>query len=70
MAQDEFVIEEADDRTILVRHQIDGVGYLLVIKGRSFSDLAENEPNPCDVSLRSQARSFALQEARSRGWVD
>jgi hypothetical protein len=70
MTQNEFVIEEADGKTILVRHLIAGVRYLFVIKGRTFSDLAGKGPKPSDLSLRNQARAFAMQEARLQGWVD
>jgi hypothetical protein len=65
-----FVVEEADDSTILVRHILAGVRFLFVIKGRTFDGQAGQEPNPSDLSLRNQARAFALREARTRGWVD
>ena len=47
MIQDDFVIEEADDKTILVRHLIAGVRFLFVIKGRKYSDLPENRCTRC-----------------------
>ena len=65
-----FVVEEADDSTILVRHILAGLRFLFVIKGRTFDGKAGQEPNPSDLSLRNQARAFALREARTRGWVD
>jgi len=65
-----FVVEEVDDSTILVRHILAGVRFLFVIKGRTLDGQAGQEPNPSDLSLRNQARAFALREARTRGWVD
>ena len=70
MTRDEFVIEEADETTILVRHSLAGVRFLFVMKGRTFYDVAGNEPKPSDLSLRNQARTFALHEARKQGWID
>ena len=70
MARDEFVIEEADDTTILVRHLLAGVRFLFVMKGRRFAGADANEPRLSDLSLRNQARTFALQEARTQGWID
>ena len=70
MTRDEFVIEEADETTILVRHLLAGVRFLFVMEGRTFRDVAGNEPKPLDLSLRNQARTFALWEARTRGWID
>ena len=70
MARDEFVIEEADDTTILVRHLLAGVRFLFVMKGRRFDGGDANEPKSSDLSLRNQARIFALDEARVQGWVD
>lgn len=70
MTQDEFVIEEADDATILVRHLLSRVRFLFVMKGRRFDGVAGTEPKPSDLSLRNQARTFALHEARTRGWID
>ena len=67
--QREFVIEEADHATILVRHMLAGVRFLFVIRGRTL-DGQTLEPPPSDFSLRNQARMFALHEARTRGWVD
>jgi hypothetical protein len=67
---DGFVVEEADDSTIVVRHILAGVRFLFVIKGRTFDGHAGQEPNPSDLSLRNQGRAFALREARTRGWVD
>ena len=60
MARDEFVIEEADDTTILVRHLLAGVRFLFVMKGRRFDGGDANEPKSSDLSLRNQARIFAL----------
>jgi len=70
MIQDEFVIEEADGKTILVRHLIAGIRFLFLIKGRKLSGAAGNDPKPYDLSLRNQARTFALQEARIQGWIE
>jgi len=70
MTQDEFVIEEAGDKTILVRHLLAGVRFLFVMKDRKFAGVAGNEPKPSDLSLRNQARRFAMQEARIQGWID
>lgn len=70
MTQDEFVIEEAGDKTILVRHSLAGVRFLFVMKDRKFAGAAGNEPKPSDLSLRNQARRFAMQEARIQGWID
>ena len=70
MAQNEFVIEEADETTILVRHLSAGVRFLFVMKGRRFDCLDANEPKPSDLSLRNQGRTFALHEARTQGWID
>ena len=70
MTQDEFVIEEAGDKTILVRHLVAGVRFLFVMKDRKFADVAVDELKPLDFSLRNQARRFALQEARIQGWID
>ncbi|WGJ15841.1 hypothetical protein QEV83_06180 [Methylocapsa sp. D3K7] len=70
MPQDEFVIEEADDVTILVRHLLADVRFLFVMKGRKFNGVDANEPKPSDLSLRNQARAFALHEARIQGWID
>jgi hypothetical protein len=70
MTRDEFVIEEADDTTILVRHLLAGVRFLFVMKGRRFDGVDANELKPSDLSLRNQARTFALHEARTRGWID
>jgi hypothetical protein len=33
-------------------------------------DLLANEPKPSDLSLRNQALTFALHEARTQGWID
>jgi hypothetical protein len=70
MSRDEFVIEEADDRTILVRHMLADVRFLFVIRGRKLDGAGADEPKPSDLSLRNQARTFALDEARTQGWVD
>ena len=70
MAQDEFVIEEANNATILVRHLPAGVRFLFVMKGRKFDGEAGNELKPSDLSLRNQARTFALHQARMHGWID
>jgi hypothetical protein len=70
MPHDEFVIEEAGDKTILVLHLLAGVRFLFVMKDRKFADVAGNEPEPSNLSLRNQARTFALQEARIQGWID
>jgi hypothetical protein len=70
MTADEFVIEEADDTTILVRHLLAGVRFLFVMKGRRFVGIDANEPKPSDLSLRNQAGTFALDEARIQGWID
>jgi hypothetical protein len=70
MTRDEFVIEEADYTTILVRHLLAGVRFLFVMKGRRFDGVDANELKPSDFSLRNQARTFALHEARTRGWID
>ena len=72
MTQDEFVIEEAGDKTILVRHLLAGMRFLFVMKDRKFTDVAVDERKPLDliISLRNQARRFALQEARIHGWID
>ena len=67
--REEFVIEEAGRATILVRHILAGVRFLFVIRNRTL-DGQIAPPLPSDFSLRNQARRFALQEARSRGWVD
>jgi hypothetical protein len=64
MHQDEFIIQEADNTTILVRHLLAGVRFLFVLKGRRFNVIDANEPKPSDLSLRNQARTFALREAR------
>ncbi|HXW72699.1 MAG TPA: hypothetical protein VEK34_14955 [Methylocella sp.] len=55
--------------TILVRHMLAGVRFLFVIRGRTL-DGQTVQPPPSDFSLRNQARLFAPQEARTRGWVD
>ena len=71
MNQSEFVIEEADEATVLVRHRVAGVRFLFVIKSRRFSDLGnDDQPKESDLSLRTQARRFALQQARAQGWID
>ena len=70
MTREEFVIEEADDRTILVRHLLADVRFLFVIRGRRLDGAGANEPRPSDLSLRNQARTFALEEARTQGWID
>ena len=70
MTQDEFVVEEADNAKILVRHLSAGVRFLFVMKGRKFDGVAGNEPKPFDLTLRNQARTFALHEARTQGWID
>ena len=70
MTRDEFVIEEADDRTILVRHVLADVRFLFVIRGRRLDGAGANELRPSDLSLRNQARTFALQQARTQGWID
>jgi hypothetical protein len=70
MIQDEFIIEEASNATILVRHLPAGVRFLFVMKGRKFNGEAGNDPKPSDLSLRNQARTFALHEARTHGWID
>ncbi|HXW71281.1 MAG TPA: hypothetical protein VEK34_07575 [Methylocella sp.] len=67
--QREFLVEEADEATILVRHILAGVRFLFVIRSRTL-DGQTAQPPLSDFSLRNQARLFALQEARSRGWVD
>ncbi|HTV33958.1 MAG TPA: hypothetical protein VME69_12795 [Methylocella sp.] len=66
----EFILEEADPSTILVRHLIAGVRFLFVIKGRRLDGQMGREPQMNDLSLRNQARIFALREARLRGFVD
>ena len=66
----EFVLEEADPSTILVRHLWAGVRFLFVIRGRKLDGLMGREVQITDLSLRNQARIFALHEARLRGWVD
>ena len=40
MTQDEFVIEEAGDKTILVRHLLAGVRFLFVMKDRKFAGVS------------------------------
>jgi hypothetical protein len=70
MTQDEFVIEEADHKTILVRHLPAGVRFLFVMRGRKLDGATGGEPKPADLSLRNQARIFALREARAQGWID
>jgi hypothetical protein len=70
MTRDEFVIEEADGATILVRHLLAGVRFLFLIKGRKFDGILGNELILSDHSLRNQARTFAVQEARTQGWID
>jgi hypothetical protein len=70
MARDEFIIEEADDTTILVRHLFSRVRFLFVMKGRRMHGVDANEPKPSDHSLRNQALTFALHEARTQGWID
>jgi len=66
----EFVLEEADHSTILVRHRCAGVRFLFVIRGRTLNGERGREPRLTDMSLRNQARIFALREARLRGFVD
>lgn len=70
MIQDEFVIEEANHKTILVRHLLARVRFLFVMKGRKLDGATGGEPDPADFSLRNQARLFALREARAQGWID
>jgi hypothetical protein len=70
MARDEFIFEEADDTTILVRHLLSRVRFLFVMKGRRIDGVDANEPKFSDLSLRNQARTFALHEARTQGWID
>ena len=71
MTQNEFVIEEADGKTILVRHLIAGVRYLFVIKGRTFSDLAGKGPKPSDLSCGIKlAHSLCGKPASKAGLID
>lgn len=66
----EFILEEAEPSTILVRHLCAGVRFLFVIRGRKLDGLMGRDPKITDLSLRNQARIFALHEARLRGFVD
>ena len=61
MTQDEFVIEEAGDKTILVRHSLAGVRFLFVMKDRKFAGAAGNEPKPSDLrTLRTITATNSL----------
>ncbi|MGQ0444689.1 MAG: hypothetical protein ACT4O2_06070 [Beijerinckiaceae bacterium] len=66
----EFILEEADHSTILVRHLFAGVRFLFVIRGRRLDGHMGHAPRHVDRSVQNQARIFALHEARLRGFVD
>lgn len=70
MTRDEFVIGDANDTTILVRYLLAGVRFLFVTKRRRFNGVDANEPKPSELSLRNQARTFALHEAPREARVE
>ena len=69
MTRDEFVIEEVDATTILVRHLLGGVRFLFVMKGRRFAGADAYEPRPsvCEIKL---AHLLCRRPAREAGSIN
>jgi hypothetical protein len=72
-----FVVERADERCIELRDRYTGLIFSFPISHRNFDATLytrtgsghEIKPPP-DETTKKQARAFAEEEARKRGWID
>ncbi len=70
MDEDQYEIEKVDEGSIQIRDLTTGFRFTFVIIDRKFGGVVGDELNPSDQTLRNQARTFALHEARKRGLID
>jgi hypothetical protein len=69
MNEARFLIERAEECRIDIRDRHTGLLFSFPISDRKFGTTIGNE-YPVDETARREARAFAEDEARKRGWID